>query len=208
MINNPPVARHDPNGERYQDRDWRSIKLGEITVPEEIHFIEADASVEAATKLLIESGSPNFVLIREHKSSLEAIGGFDYDDLNAYLLLVTNLAYPSTTDPLQIEDVLERASRNEPIPLNDIKDLLGRKQPPAFLEHTDPLTKAVEVFGSGYHRIIVRKQGTLDVVGVLSQLRLVRFFWENMASFRSVFQLHNRTIKELDLGGHSVVSIK
>lgn len=159
-------------------------------------------------KLLIESGPPNVVLVREDASKRQAIGAYDYDDLNAYLLLVTNLAYPATAEASQIQHVLDRATKNEPIPLNDIQYLLGRKEPPAFLEHTDTLTKAVELFGGGVHRIIVRKQGTSDVVGVLSQVRLVRFFWENMASFRSVFQLHNRTLKELDLGNHTVISIK
>ena len=121
---------------------------------------------------------------------------------------MTNLAYPAAAEPSQIQHVLDRATRNEPIPLSDIQYLLGRKAPPAFLDHTDTLTKAVELFGGGVHRIIVRKQGSLDVVGVLSQLRLVRFFWENMASFRHVFHLHNRTIKELELGSQTVVSIK
>lgn len=64
------------------------------------------------------------------------------------------------------------------------------------------------MFGGGVHRIIVQKQGTNDVVGILSQLRMVRFFWENMASFRSVFSLHNRTLKELHIGSQMVISIK
>jgi len=148
------------------------------------------------------------VLVRQDRSSRQAVGAFDYDDLNAYLLLVTNLAYPPTAELSQIQHVLDRASKNEPTPLHDIQYLLGRKAPPAFLDHTDTLTKAVEIFGGGTHRIIVKKHGTPEVVGVLSQLRLLRFFWENMASFRSVFQLHNRTLKELELGSHTVVSIK
>ncbi|GAB7356162.1 hypothetical protein MBLNU459_g6754t1 [Dothideomycetes sp. NU459] len=207
LINNPPVAKHDPDGDRFHDRDWRSIRVGEIIAPEEVRFVEVDTSVEAATKLLIESGAPNVVLIREDKSTRQAVGAFDYDDLNAYLLLVTNLALPIAAEPDEIAHILSRASRNQPVPLNHVKHLLGRKESPAFLEHTDTLTKAVEIFGGGVHRIIVRKQGTAEVVGILSQLRLVRFFWENMASFRQVFQLHNRTLKELDLGSHSVISI-
>ena len=146
--------------------------------------------------------------MRQDKTSRQAIGAFDYDDLNAYLLLVTNLAYPPSAEPAQIQHVLDRASKHEPTALNDIQYLLGRKEPPAFLDHTDTLTKAVEIFGGGVHRIIVRKQSTTDVVGILSQLRLVRFFWDNMASFRHVFHLHNRTIRELELGCQTVISIK
>ncbi|KAL1305986.1 hypothetical protein AAFC00_004121 [Neodothiora populina] len=207
LINNPPVARHSPAGDKYQDRDWRSIKVGEIISPEQVRFVESDTSVEAATKLLIESGPPNVVLVRHDKSTRQAIGSFDYDDLNAYLLLVTNLAYPAGAEPAQLDSVLQKAGSNEPVPLADVQHLLGRKDPPAFLDHNDTLTRAVEIFGGGVHRIMVRKQGSDEVIGVLSQLRLVRFFWENMADFRAVFQLHNRTLKELGLGSQNVISI-
>lgn len=148
------------------------------------------------------------MLIRKHKGTRTAVGAFDYDDLNAYLLLVTMLAFPTNAEESEIEDVLKRARSNQPNSLSDIKYLLGRKEPPAFLEHTDTLTKAVEIFGGGSHRIIVRKQGSTEVVGVLSQLRLVRFFWENVTSFRTVDELHSRPIYDLDVGSHGVVSIK
>lgn len=209
LINNPPVARQDPADVMFGGRDWRTIGVGEVTAPEETRFVEVDTSVEDATKLLITSGAPNVVLIREHKNTRTAIGAFDYDDLNAYLLLVTNLSYPANAREDEINHVLDRAGKNQPIPLSDIKYLLGRKEPPAFLEHTDSLTRAVELFGGGVHRIIVRKQGTLHVVGVLSQVRLVRFFWENMAaSFRAVDALHNKTLKDLHISSHPVLSIK
>ena len=51
LINNPPVARNRPDGDRYQDRDWRTIRLGEIIAPEEVRFVETDTSVEEATKV-------------------------------------------------------------------------------------------------------------------------------------------------------------
>lgn len=63
-----------------------------------------------------------------------------------------------------------------------MKDL-GKKEPLITLPHTADLTKAMEVFGSGVHRVLVAKEGTTDVVGVLTQLRMVSFFWENRASF-------------------------
>ena len=159
-------------------------------------------------QLLVNSGAPNVILIREHKNTRTAIGAFDYDDLNAYLLLVTNLAMPAEAADSEIKDVLTRARKNQPIPLSDIRYLLGRKEPPAFLEHTDTLTKAVEIFGGGYHRIIVRKQGTAEVIGILSQLRLVRFLWDNIKSFGNVEPLHARTLRDLSIGSHEVISIK
>lgn len=148
------------------------------------------------------------VLIREKPDTTAAVGAFDYDDLLAYLLLVTELALPVDARDEEIRDVLTRARQNKPIQLTDIKYLLGRKEPPAFLDHNATLTKAVEIFGSGIHRIIVRKQGTNEVAGILSQLRLVRFFWENVESFGVVNALHARTLKDLELGNHNVISIK
>lgn len=148
------------------------------------------------------------VLIRESTDGTEAVGAFDYDDLIAYLLLVTELAFPVDAADDQIADVLKRARSHQAIPLTDIKYLLGRKEPPAFLDHTATLTKAVEIFGSGFHRIIVKAQGTNNVVGILSQLRLVRFFWENIKSFGVLESMHSRIVKELDIGSHSVMSIK
>lgn len=159
-------------------------------------------------QLLISSGAPNVVLIREHKDTRTAVGAFDYNDLNAYLLFVTNLSLPSEPADSEIEDVMIRARKNQPISLKDIRYLLGRKEPPAFMEHTDTLTKAVEMLGGGIHRIIVRKQGTTEVVGILSQLRLVRFFWQNHRSFGNVEPLHSRSLSNLNMGSHDVISIK
>lgn len=51
LINNPPVARNNPSAEKYQDREWRTIKVGEIIAPEEVRFVETNTSVEATTKV-------------------------------------------------------------------------------------------------------------------------------------------------------------
>ncbi|CAD0082376.1 unnamed protein product [Aureobasidium vineae] len=203
LINNPPVGRKDDAIPKFAGRDWRSITLQEILVPDEVRFVEVDSTIEAATK----SGSPNVILIRESPSTRQAIGQFDYDDLNAYLLLVTGLAHPQDSDFDQVDKIVSRARTNQPVELGHVKDLLGRKESPAFCDASATLARAVEIFGGGCHRIIVRAPGSEDVVGILSQLRLVRFLWENRASFQPVEQLHNRSLKELELGSHSVISI-
>lgn len=51
LINNPPVARHDHDEDRFTGRDWRTIQVGEIIAPEEVRFVEVDTSVEDATKV-------------------------------------------------------------------------------------------------------------------------------------------------------------
>lgn len=53
LINNPPVGRKDDALPKFAGRDWRSITLGEILVPDEVRFVEVDSTIEAATKVLL-----------------------------------------------------------------------------------------------------------------------------------------------------------
>jgi hypothetical protein len=127
--------------------------------------------------------------------------------LNAYLLLVVGLAHPTESETASFAELAKKGREGKPIPLKDVKNL-GPKEPLIVLPHTADLTKAMEVFGSGVHRVLVAEEGKTDVVGVLTQLRLVRFFWENRQSFPAVDQLYPSLIKDLHLGSHSVVAIK
>ncbi|KAK4993208.1 cell separation during budding [Elasticomyces elasticus] len=211
LMKNPPVMRSDGGAaggeeDRFKNRDWRGVRVGEIVDEKEVRFVEVDTSVEDATNLLITSGAPNVVLIRQSKHTRTALGAFDYSDLNAYLLLVLGRAHPDDDDVSLFNDVAQKARENRTIPLQYVKDI-GRHEPIVTLPHTASLTQAVEVFGSGIHRIIIVKEGTTDVVGILTQLRLVRFFWENKQHLHAVDQLHSRTLHELDIGSHSVISI-
>jgi CBS domain len=158
-------------------------------------------------QLLIDSGAP-VLLIRENASSRSVVGTFDYADLNAYLLLVIGLAQP---DEEHIEDFRELAQRartpGAEIPLKDVKDL-GRKDPLVKLPHTASLIHAIETFGGGIHRVIVIEEHTDNVVGILSQSRVVKFLWENGRSFPVIDQLYPQYLRDLRLGSHQVVAIK
>lgn len=48
LIDNPPHRNADA---RFANRDWRTIRLGELTSPEDLKFIDVDASVEEATNV-------------------------------------------------------------------------------------------------------------------------------------------------------------
>jgi hypothetical protein len=52
LINNPPVGRKDDAIPKFAGRDWRSITMEEILVPDEVRFVEVDSTIEAATKVL------------------------------------------------------------------------------------------------------------------------------------------------------------
>ena len=65
----------------------------------------------------------------------------------------------------------------------------------------------MEVLGGGSHRLIICKEGTSEVVGIVSQLRLVRFFWENHQNFSATEALYSRTLRDLRAGAKDVVYI-
>jgi CBS domain-containing protein len=158
-------------------------------------------------QLLVKSGAPNVLLLRDHPDTRTATGTFDYSDLNAYLLLVVGLAHPAENEIASFDELAKKGREGKPIPLKDIKDL-SRKGPLITLPATADLTKAIEVFGSGVHRILVVEEGKTDVIGILTQLTMVRFFWENRQSFPVVDQLYPQLIKDLHIGSPSVLAIK
>lgn len=147
------------------------------------------------------------LLIRETPTSRSAIGTFDYSDLNAYLLLVVGLVHPDEDHLESFQELVKKARGGNKVPLKDVKDL-GNKEPFVTLSHKANLTKAVEFFGGGVHRIVVVKEGTDDVIGVLSQLRLVKFLWENRQSFPVIDRLYPQQLKDLGVGSQQVISIK
>lgn len=75
--------------------------------------------------------------------------------------------------------------------------------------------QAVEIFAGGVHRILITREGGSgngsgfgEVVGVLSQLRLVRFFWENGKNFPAIEGLYASSLQDLQMGSKSVWAIK
>ena len=48
LINNPPTKAGDP---RFQGRDWKTVRLGEIVDPSLVRFVEYDTTVEDATSV-------------------------------------------------------------------------------------------------------------------------------------------------------------
>lgn len=204
LLNNPPTKT---GTSKFQGRDWRSIRLGEIVDPALVRFVEYSTSVEDATSILVENNAPNVVLLREDANTRHATGTFDYSDLNAYLLLVVGLAHPDEGDIASFDELARKGREGKPIPLKDVKDVGGNKEPLITLPNTADLTKAIEVFGSGIHRILVAEEGTTNVIGILTQLRLMQFFWENRQSFPAVDQLYPYQLRDLNIGSKHVVAI-
>lgn len=69
------------------------------------------------------------------------------------------------------------------------------------------LDKAVEILGSGIHRILVANQAS-EIVGIISQLKLVGFFWNEGINFPAIDRLYGALLRDLQIGSHQIIAIK
>ena len=154
----------------------------------------------------MDSGAP-VLLVRANKTDKLPVATFDYRDLTQYLLFATGQLHPDEEHLVIFQNLAKKAQQGHKIPLRDAKSL-GNKEPFVTLSHRADLTAAIETFGGGVHRIVVLKEGTQQVVGILSQSRLVKFLWENGRSFPVIDQLYPQEIKGLCIGSQQLISIK
>jgi CBS-domain-containing membrane protein len=146
------------------------------------------------------------VLIRDDDSSQTPVSTFDYTDLNAYLLVVVGLASPSEEYRAHYDQIATKARERSAIPLKDIQ-VFSKKESLVVLPGGDYLTQAMEIFGSGVHRILVANQSG-SIVGILSQLKLVEFFWAEAVNFPSIEKLYPVQIRDLGIGSQQILAVK
>lgn len=150
------------------------------------------------------------LLLTDAKSPAPVVGTFDYNALNAYLLTAVGIAQPGDDHIEKFAKLAQLASQGKPIPLRDIRDI-GRRDPVTFLPESANLTKAIETFGKGVHRVLVAREvaeGRIEVTGLLSQTRLMRFLWENGRNSPVIDQLYSQYLRDLKIGSNSPISIK
>lgn len=148
------------------------------------------------------------VLVRADKNTRMVVTTFDFSDLNAYLLMVVGLARPEERHLLSFRELTRKAREGKPIPVIEVKQLGRPDDDFSILPHTAELSRAVEIFGSGMHRILIAKEGTQEIGGVLSQSRLLRFFWEHGRNFPAIDTLYPLNLLDLRIGSRAIVSIK
>jgi hypothetical protein len=120
---------------------------------------------------------------------------------------VVGLANPEQSQLADFDSIAKRAREATPIPLKDIEHL-AKKEPLVKLFEQDNLSKAIEHFGSGVHRILIYKEDGSEVVGILSQLKVVKFLWDNGSSFATIDELYPSILKDLGIGTPSTIAIK
>lgn len=120
---------------------------------------------------------------------------------------MVGLAQPDEEHIEDFRELARKARSGAEVLLKDIKDL-GRKDPLVKLSPSANLIQAIETFGGGIHRVVVVEEHTDEVVGILSQSRLVKFLWENGRSFPVIDQLYPQHLRDLKIGSQLVVCIK
>ncbi|KAI5813841.1 hypothetical protein BZA77DRAFT_320473 [Pyronema omphalodes] len=202
LLSTPPL----PKQENVVPRDWRTVSVGELVDNQVLRYVDLDTPVETACQMLIDHNLSSLP-IRSSPSEESICGTFDYTDLNAFLLLIMGLYQPEEDEDLSsFEELAKKARAGGSIPVKLVKDL-GKKGPFVTMPESTPLSRVVEVLGSGVHRIAVAKEGTDKVIGMISQLRLVRFFWDFGRCFSDIEQLYPQSLRELGIGSTSVISI-
>ncbi|KAI0023926.1 hypothetical protein F4780DRAFT_726909 [Xylariomycetidae sp. FL0641] len=203
LLNHPPTPKH--HNPRFAGRDWRDVAIGELMSKEDVKWVELETSVEDATMALIKNTSNNVVLIRENATSNKPVSTFDYSDLNAYILVVVGLAHPPEELVGLYDDLAKRAQARAPIPLRDIQPIC-RKESLVMLQGDEDLAKAIEVFGSGIHRLLITNYNG-DVVGVLSQWKLIEFFWNEGVNFRVIDELYPKLMRDLGIVSQQIIAV-
>jgi CBS-domain-containing membrane protein len=122
-------------------------------------------------------------------------------------LVIVGLAHPENSEIASYDELARKARVGEPIYIKEVKRLT-KKNPFVTISHKAGLAKAMELFSSGVHRVGVVDEESHKIVGILSQLRALKFFWENGGAFPEIDQLFQHTIKDLNIGSSAVINIK
>ena len=138
------------------------------------------------------------LLLRQSPTDTSVSRTFDYSDLTAFLLMVlgvTDPSHSSTMSSTSFQDLVKKAREGDHnIPVKLVGDI-GMKDPFITLPASDPLAKVVQIMASGVHRVAVtRDDSKSDVIGVLSQRKVVKFFWENLRAFVDLEALYQKTV--------------
>lgn len=116
------------------------------------------------------------------------------------------MAKPDEEHVQLCDDIANRARERTAIPLRDIQAIC-RKETLVSIPADQNLAQAIEIFGSGIHQILITDQSSA-VIGALSQLKVVEFFWNERVNFPVIDRLYPATLTDLQLGSQQIIAIK
>jgi hypothetical protein len=146
------------------------------------------------------------VLVSGDDAAEAAVSTFDYNDLNAYLLVVVGLTKPDEEHAALYDALMSKGQEGTAIPIRDIQPFC-RKQTLITLSSTETLDKAIEVLGSGIHRLLISDHSGA-IIGILSQLELIEFFWSEGIHFSSIEGLYQTQLRDLGIASKQVLAVK
>ncbi|KAH6603379.1 hypothetical protein Trco_008154 [Trichoderma cornu-damae] len=188
LLNHPPSTGRHQNP-KFVGREWRDITIGELV---------------SLDDMLLQSPT-GVVLVREGASATRPTFCFDYNDLNAYLLTVVGLSRPDNNQATLSRDIMTKAQGGAHITLEEIQPLCSREAI-VKLNSDVNLSRAIEKLGSGIHRILVTEPAG-SVVGIISQLRMVEFFWNEGINFPIIDRLYPVSLQDLGIGVQPIISV-
>lgn len=144
--------------------------------------------------------------MREDSSSKTPVATFDYRDLNAYLLVVVGLAKPQSEQVSLFNAIISKVQQGGKITIREVQPLC-KHVAIVTIDSTGNLSQAIETLGSGIHRLIVTNPSG-DVGGILSQLRVVDFFWNEGINFPTIDRLYPVVLRDLAIGSRQIISVK
>lgn len=187
------------------NRDWRDVQMNELVQRENLVFVTSDTPVENSFEILNKNKFTS-IPIKAKAEDTFISDTFDYADVNAYLLMVMGLIEPVNTDKETL-DYVKKARSGEVVPVKFAAHF-GVKNELNTLKSTSTILEAVEILGSGVHRVVIADEQDPNItVGILSQRRLTRFIWENGRRFKSLEPFFQMKLSDLGIGPKNVVSI-
>jgi CBS domain-containing protein len=211
LSRNASVSSH--SSVNTQTRDWQDVKLSELIESAKLIFIKSNISVEEAFNVL-QTHNLTSLPVEEYEDDVNCLT-FDYTDLNAYLMLVLGKLQiseqsfsqnPYYKNPDEIHTLIQKAKRGEQVPVKFVVQLTP-KNPFYKLSELETLSTVVEILGTGVHRIAILNEQCNKITGILSQRRLMRYFWDNARRFPSLEPIFQYTIQDVGIGNSKVISV-
>lgn len=191
--------------------DWSEIPLYDLIESNKLIFIDKSYSVKLAFETLSHYHLTS-VPVSDSPDSMKLCSTFDYSDLNTYLLLImdkipiSELNGDKDLDKHEFQSQMKKAKKGEDVNVEFIINLNPKNQFLKFKD-SDTLFNVMEALGNGVHRIAITDALTDNIVGILSQRRLIKFMWENARRFPSLDFLLNSTIEDLGVGSTHPITI-
>lgn len=180
---------------------WVHTTVGDLVTPEKLISCDHNVSVETAFELLAKYNLTCLPLSREG----QVFDYFDFADLTGYLLLVLGQITVKGEHNPEFSKLVKEARRGIPAPVGFAAQFGGGRDPFVRMSAHSTLVQAFEKFASGVHRIAVTSSATGEVIGILSQRRLVRYIWSDLRKFPCLESALETSLEDQKIGTYGDV---